>query len=147
MAHFSAVGEDGAVGLRLPHDQGSQQMPYDLQRKNHWLVIVSSPAFIWAPESNGCNERFIRTFQENLLWVRTFESIEDLQQALAYFWKIQRERWLIEHHEHRSPAQFRRDRLDSGPIVAQPQNTCLTNRGPHSKWLSAVGGYIRLSAS
>lgn len=131
MAHFSAVGEDGAVGLRLRHDQGSQQMPYDLQRKNHWLVIAfSSPAFIWAPESNGCAERFIRTFQENLLWVRTFESVEDLQQALPYFWKIHRDRWLIERHDHRSPARFRRDRLDSGPIVAQPQTRVSRTGGP-----------------
>jgi hypothetical protein len=28
------------------------------------------PAFVRAPEGNGCAERFIRTLKENLLWVR-----------------------------------------------------------------------------
>jgi hypothetical protein len=35
-----------------------------------------------APEGNGCAERFIRTLKENLLWVRTFETVEELRLAL-----------------------------------------------------------------
>ena len=34
------------------------------------LGVESSPAFVRAPEGNGCTERFIRTLKENLLWVR-----------------------------------------------------------------------------
>lgn len=34
------------------------------------LSVESSPAFVHAPEGNGCTERFIRTLKENLLWVR-----------------------------------------------------------------------------
>jgi len=34
------------------------------------------------PKGNGYAKRFIRTLNENLLWVRTFETIEELRQAL-----------------------------------------------------------------
>ena len=37
------------------------------------------------PEGNGVAERFIRTLKENLLWVRTFDTIEELRAALIEF--------------------------------------------------------------
>jgi len=52
------------------------------QRELEFLGAESSPAFVRAPEGNGCAERFIRTLKENLLWVQTFDTIEDLRQAL-----------------------------------------------------------------
>jgi hypothetical protein len=33
------------------------------------------------PEGKGCVERFIRTLKGNLLWVRRFDTIEDLSLA------------------------------------------------------------------
>jgi putative transposase len=48
------------------------------QKELKFLGIESSPAFVRAPEGNGCAERFIRTLKENLLWVRTFDTAEDL---------------------------------------------------------------------
>ncbi len=42
------------------------------QNELTFLGIESSPAFVRAPEGNGCAERFIRTLKENLLWVQTF---------------------------------------------------------------------------
>ena len=38
-----------------------------------------------APEGNGCAERFIRTLKEQLLWVETFETVEQLRLALLAF--------------------------------------------------------------
>ena len=46
---------------------------------------VTSPAFVRASEGNGCAERFIRTLKENLLWVRTFRTVEELRLALIEF--------------------------------------------------------------
>lgn len=117
-ARFGAIGKDAAAGLSLRHDHGSQYMSDDFQREIRWAGIASSPAFIRAPEGNGCAERFIRTLKENLLWVRTFETIEELRLALLQFREIYNEQWLIERHGHRSPAQFRRDQLDSQPMAA-----------------------------
>ncbi len=47
------------------------------------IGATSSPAFVRAPEGNGCAERFIRTLKENLLWVRTSPTVEELRLALV----------------------------------------------------------------
>ena len=60
----------------------------------------------------------LRTVKENLLWVRSFETVEELRQALLEFRETYNEHWLIERHGHRSPAQFRRDQLDRQPMAA-----------------------------
>ena len=62
------------------------------------------PAFVRAPEGNGCAEQFIRTLKENLLWMRTFATIEDLRQALLAFRETDNTTWLIERHGFLTPA-------------------------------------------
>jgi putative transposase len=115
---FGSVEKDAAEGLAIRHDHGSQYMSRDFQREIAWLGARSSPAFIRAPEGNGCAERFIRTLKENLLWVRTFRDVEELRLALIEFRQTYNEYWLIERHGHRSPAQFRRDQMDTFPLAA-----------------------------
>mgnify|MGYP003406602971 FL=1 len=75
--------------------------------------MTSSPAFVRAPEGNGVAERFIRTLKEQLLWVRTFQTVEDLRRALHDWLRLYNEQWLVERHGFRSPAQVRRDFLSS----------------------------------
>jgi transposase InsO family protein len=84
-ACFGAFAERIASGLKLRHDHGSQFVADDFQREVAFLGIESSPAFVREPEGNGCVERFIRTLKENLLWVRRFDTIEDLRLALHAF--------------------------------------------------------------
>jgi putative transposase len=115
---FGTVDKDAACGLAIRHDHGSQYMSFDFQREIAWLGATSSPAFIRAPEGNGCAERFIRTLKENLLWVSTFRDVEELRLALIVFRKAYNEHWLIERHGHRSPVQFRRDQMDTLPLAA-----------------------------
>jgi putative transposase len=116
--HFGSVENGAAAGLAIRHDHGSQYMSRDFQREIAWLGATSSPAFIRAPEGNGCAERFIRTLKENLLWVRTFRTVEELRLALIAFRRVYNEHWLIERHGHRSPAQFRRDQMDMIQLAA-----------------------------
>lgn len=52
------------------------------QTELRFLGMTSSPAFVRAPEGNGVAERFIRTLNEQLLWVRTFQTVEGLRRAL-----------------------------------------------------------------
>jgi putative transposase len=115
---FGGVEMDAATGLSIRHDHGSQYRSHDFQKEISWLGASSSPAFVRAPEGNGCAERFIRTLKENLLWVRTFRTVEELRLALLEFRQTYNERWLIERHGHRSPAQFRRDQMDTMPLAA-----------------------------
>jgi putative transposase len=60
-------------------------MSHDFQAELEFLGMASSPSFVREPEGNGCAERFIRTLKENLLWVRTFASAEELAEALREF--------------------------------------------------------------
>ena len=61
----------------------SRYVSHDFRTEISFLGLESSPAFVREPEGNGCAERFIRTLKENLLRVRSFETIEDLRLALA----------------------------------------------------------------
>ena len=47
--------------------------------------MTSSPSFVRAPEGNGYCEWFIRILKENLLWVRSFATVEELRWALLEF--------------------------------------------------------------
>ena len=71
--------------------------------------IESSPSFVREPEGNGVAERFIRTLKENVLWVRSFDTIEELRLALLEFKRTYNEHWMLERYDYRSPAQVRRD--------------------------------------
>jgi putative transposase len=74
---FGGFAKGVAYGLSVHHDHGSQYMSDHFQKEIAFLAIESSPAFVRALEGNSCAERFIRTLKENLLWVRTFETIEN----------------------------------------------------------------------
>jgi transposase InsO family protein len=111
--HFGGFAKAIARGLAMRHDHGSQYMADHFQKELAFLGIESSPAFVRAPEGNGCAERFIRTLKENLLWVRTFETIEELRQALLTFRETYNNSWLIERHGFLSPAEYRRRRLQT----------------------------------
>ncbi len=106
---FGAIGRDVAAGLKIRHDHGSQYMSGDFQKEIRFLGATGSPAFVRAPEGNGCAERFIRTLKENLLWIRWFETVEDLRQALLDFQRTYNEEWIIQRHGYRTPAQVRRE--------------------------------------
>ena len=73
--------------------------------------------FAHSPEANGCVERFIRTLKEQLLWVQTFETVEELRLALLEFKERYNREWLMERHGYCTPQQTRQ-RLMASPVVA-----------------------------
>jgi len=115
---FGAFGKGVAAGLALRHDHlsacnaqadGSQYLSDVFQEEIRFLGVTSSPAFVREPEGNGCAERFVRILKENLLWVRTFATVEELRVALQEFRRIYNETWIIERHGYKTPAQIRRE--------------------------------------
>jgi putative transposase len=104
---FGGYEAELAQGLALRHDHGSQYLSDHFQGELRFLGIRSSPSFVAAPEGNGCAERFIRTLKEQLLWVESFETVEELRQALVAFKERYNRHWLVERHGHRSPAAVR----------------------------------------
>ena len=107
--HFGAIERNVASGLELRHDHGSQYMSDAFQQEIAFLGIQSSPSFVRAPQGNGCAERAIRTLKEQLLWIHSFATIEELRRALIDWAELYNERWMIERHAHKSPAQVRRE--------------------------------------
>jgi putative transposase len=111
-------GAGSAQGLTLRHDHASQYLSHDFQAEIAFLGIESSPAFVRAPEGNGCAERFIRILKENLLWVKTFDTVEELRQALLEFQRLYNQTWIIQRHGYKTPAQVRREQLNALPLAA-----------------------------
>ena len=107
----TSSGKDITHGLSLRHDHGSQYMSQVFQDEVRFLGLTSSPAFVREPQGNGCAERFIRTLKENLLWLQTFKTIEDLRLALLEFQQRYNETWLIGRHGYKTPAQVRQEQL------------------------------------
>lgn len=111
--HFGRSEAKAAEGLTIRHDHGSNYLSDDFQRELKFLGMTSSPSFVREPEGNGCAERFIRTLKEQLLWVRAFDTVEELVAGLREFKKVYNERWMIGRHGHRTPTQVRRDLISS----------------------------------
>jgi putative transposase len=116
--HFGGFVKDIARGLSVRHDHGSQDMAHALQEELGFLGLESSPAFVRAPEGNGCAERFIRTLKENLLWVRAFDTVEELRRALLAFRETYNTTWLIERHGFQPPARVREQQLQPAALAA-----------------------------
>ena len=106
---FNGFSQGAATGLWLRHDHGSVYMSDDFQNEIRFLGIKSSPAFVREPEGNGCIERFFRTLKEQLLWIRPFRDLDELQTALAEFRHHYNHSWIIGRLGYRTPAQARRD--------------------------------------
>ena len=115
---FGAFGNNAASGLALRHDHGSQYVSHHFQSEIRFLGLASSPAFVREPEGNGCAERFIRVLKENLLWVRRFDTVEELRLALIAFKQTYNQTWIIQRHGYRTPAQIRADQLAPMPMAA-----------------------------
>jgi transposase InsO family protein len=105
--HFGPLAGGIAEGLTLRDDHGPQYMSHHFQAEIAFLGIESSPSFVRAPEGNGVAERFIRTLKEQLLWVQSFDTVEELRQALLEFKERFNRHWLLQRHRYATPAQVR----------------------------------------
>ena len=93
-------------------------MSHDFQEEIAFSGVESSPSFVREPEGNGIAARFIRTMKENLLWVRIFETIEELRLDLIEFAQWYNTQWLVARHGHMTPAQVRAEQQQPGAFAA-----------------------------
>ena len=112
-ARFGSYEQSAAKGLKVRHDHGTQYVAAAFQAELKWLGIEASPAFVRAPEGNGCSERFIRTLKEQLLWVKRFRNVDELQTALKDWLVKYNERWLVARHGYQTPSQIRHSFLEA----------------------------------
>ena len=69
--------------------------------------MAPSFAFVGEPETNGVAERFFRTFKEQLVHGRIYQTIDDVRAAVRVFFERYNAEWLIEKNGLRSPRQTR----------------------------------------
>jgi transposase InsO family protein len=129
---FGGFAQGIALGVKLRHDHGSQFLSDDLQREIRFLDLESSPGFVRKPEGNGCIERFFRTLKEQLLWVRHFETLEELAEALEEFRQRYGEDRLIERLHFQSPRKLIRPCLPSSLLHDDNSRNCPRNRGRYN---------------
>jgi hypothetical protein len=55
--------------------------------------------------------------KENLLWVRRFDTVEELRLALLAFRQTYNQSWIIERHGYRTPAQVRAEQTTVLPMA------------------------------
>jgi len=116
--HFGGLRQGVAKGLTLRHDNGPQYISGHFQNELAFLGIESSPSFVRSPQGNGSAERFIRTLKEQLLWIRRFETVEELRCELMAFKERFNRHWLLQRHGHKTPAQVRTAHLAEPAMAA-----------------------------
>ena len=117
-SNFGGFSKKIAQGLAIRHDHGSQFMSNTYQEELRFLGIRSTPAFVREPQGNGIAERFVRTLKENLLWIKTFNTIDELQVALSQFKEDYNTRWMIGRHGYKTPAQVKAEQAAWLPMAA-----------------------------
>jgi transposase InsO family protein len=107
LRNFGKYDDASAAGLSVRHDHGSQFMSEVYQNELRFLGARSTPAYVGEPQGNGIAERFVRLLKKNLLWVRPFETAEELRLALLEFQETYNNHWMIGRHGYKTPAQVK----------------------------------------
>ena len=102
---FGSVDADAARGLALRMDNGPQYLSDHFQNQIKYWGIAPSFAFVAEPETNGVAERFYRTLKEQVIYGRTYRTIEELRIAIADFIERYNRYWLVEKLGFKSPLQ------------------------------------------
>ena len=153
---FGSIAPGVARGLKLRHDHGSNYMSGDFQSEIKCLGIEASPSFVREPEGNGVAERFIRTLKENLLWVRTFKTIEELRAELVAFARRYNETWLVARLGSKRPRgserskpchQLRLTRRSLPPYPWPPEQASRSQTVPTTKSRGAQSRSRRMARS
>lgn len=104
---FGAFGQDVTQVLTLRHDHGNPFIADDFQQGIAFLGIKDLASSVREPQGTGIAERFVSSLRQHPLWVRSFRTVEEFRLALLAFKEIYNQRWKIDRHGDRSPAQLR----------------------------------------
>jgi len=104
LKEFGSVEAGITCGLELMlrMDSGSQYRSEDFLNQVKAWGSTPSFAFFSEPQTNGVVERFIRPLKEQVIYGRTFRTIEDVRQAVAKFVELYNNEWLLEKNGYLS---------------------------------------------
>ena len=105
---FIAVHRRPSLATSPISRNGTQRNPLDLKAQACGSRTRQRQSGISTSDEPRC------TLKEQLLWIRTFADLDDLNRALQEFRLHFNQHWLIQRHGHRSPSQVRQDLLGRG---------------------------------
>lgn len=98
-----------AAGLALRSDHGSQYVSDYFQTELRHFGIRQSLAYVAEPQTNGVAERFWKTLKKQIIEGVTYQTLDDLRQALNDFVDRYNRRWRLEKLGGRTPEEARLD--------------------------------------
>ena len=104
---FGHLSPGAARGMALRHDHGSNFMAEHFQKQIRFWGMTPSYAFVGEPQTNGVIERFFRTFKEQVVHSRIYQTIDAVRDAVRTFVARYNAEWLIEKNGHASPNHAR----------------------------------------
>ena len=105
---FGSLNQNCAKGLSLRPDHGSQFTSVDYRNQMRYWGITPSFSLVREPETNGVVERFHRTFKEQVVHGRIYQTIEEFEAAVSIFIRNYNESWILEKLGYLSPCEARR---------------------------------------
>lgn len=112
-ALIRAFGDTGRVpdGVELRTDHGPQYTGADCERLCQEWGLEHTFAPVGRPTGNAVTECFIRSLKEELIWLKDWDSLDELQAALDAFRVYYDERRPHQAHGYRTPTEYRLDHL------------------------------------
>lgn len=114
------LGEVAAVpdGLEWRTDHGPQFTGVDARDLCEAWELDHTFAPIGRPTGNAVAERVIRTLKEEVLWLRDFDTADEVRDAVEAWRRIYNERRPHQALGYRTPAEVRREHLGPSTAVA-----------------------------
>lgn len=105
--HFGGVEAQAARGLSLRMDHGTQYTSDHFVNQVRYWGIQPSFAFVSEPQTNGVAERFFKTLKEQVIYGRTFQTVEEVRVAVERFVERYNREWRFEKNRFISPYEAR----------------------------------------
>jgi transposase InsO family protein len=119
-ALVAAVGSPANVpdGLELRTDHGPQYTGADCETLARAWGLLHTYAPVGRPTGNAVVERLIRTMKEEVVWLRDWESADELRAALTAWAERYNQARPHQALGWKTPAAYRTDRLNAGHAEA-----------------------------
>ncbi|MCP4871550.1 MAG: transposase [Proteobacteria bacterium] len=79
------------------------------QDELRFFGIRSSPNYVGQPQGNGIAERMMKTLKHQLLWLKTWDDVDQVNEALQAFRETYNNHWMVGRWGYKSPATVREE--------------------------------------
>lgn len=108
---FPAGIREAKVELNLMSDNGSQPTSMSFMQACEALGIKQAFTAYNNPKGNADTERMMRTLKEEMVWLREWQSVEELKTALDEFVESFNEGYLHSALQYKTPNQFEKEQM------------------------------------